>query len=285
MNIKKAIVAIRNVLNVSQSDLAKMLDVSQITINRWESEFDEAEIKNIEKVYSFAFEHNIFINKIYEQILKDGETDVRKIIFHGARNYLEFPIDLKHSKTTNDFGVGFYLGENLNQAGTYVTTSSSPKVYSFELNVSNLKIKRFNVSEEWMLTIAYYRGWLEKYKDSMILKKIIAEVEQNDVIIAPIADNKMFNLISEFVRGEITDKQCEHALAATNLGMQYVLRTEKAIENLKLLDMLYISEPERKSFVIQRSELNLVSQSKVQVARIEFRGKGRYVEELLKWEN
>ena len=78
-----------------------------------------------------------------------------------------------------------------------------------------------------MLVIAYYRGWLTQYKHNEIIDKIVKKVENVDVIIAPIADNRMFDLISKFVDGSVTNEQCEHALAATNLSNQYVIKTTK----------------------------------------------------------
>lgn len=107
------------------------------------------------------------------------------------------------------------MGENLKQASTYISNSNSAKVFAFELDLEKLKVKKFNVNKEWMLAIAYYRGWLEDYKNHLIITKIVNEIEKNDIIIAPIADNKMFDLISEFVTGEITNMQCHNALAVS----------------------------------------------------------------------
>ena len=73
-----------------------------------------------------------------------------------------------------------------------------------------------------MMTIAYYRGALDKYKDHAIITRIIKDSRNCDYIIAPIADNRMFKIIDSFIQGEITDEQCKHCLAATNLGKQYV---------------------------------------------------------------
>ena len=44
----------------------------------------------------------------------------------------------------------------------------------------------------------------------------------------------MFQIINSFIDGEITDEQCKHCLAATNLGYQYVFVTPKSTKHLKL---------------------------------------------------
>ncbi|MCF0237695.1 MAG: DUF3990 domain-containing protein, partial [Sphaerochaetaceae bacterium] len=115
-----------------------------------------------------------------------------------------------------------------------------------------------------------------------LVRTIIDKIEEHDVIIAPIADNRMFDIISEFVNGEITDLQCEHSLAATNLGYQYVLRTKEAINNLELINTSYVSFNEKVSLIKTRLDMDNISKDKVKVSRIEFRGKGQYIDELLK---
>ena len=226
MNVSKELLVIRELLNLTQEELSKKLDVSFETINRWELEKHDVETRNVEKIYNFAYSNGIFLNSIYEQLLiEEYNHNHIKVLFHGCKlDCLSFPIDLNHSKATNDFGKGFYLGENFKQASTYISNSSNSNVYVFSLDTKDLNIYKFDVTIEWMIAIAYYRGGLNKYSSSKYLQSIIKEIEKKDVIIAPISDNKMFDIIAEFTRGEITDLQCEHALAATNLGNQYVLR-------------------------------------------------------------
>lgn len=284
MNVVKELIIIRELLGITQEELAKKLGVSFETINRWEKDKNEIEIKNINKLYNFAFENKIYINSIYELLfLEEFQKDTNKVLFHGSKsNEINFPLDLSYSKLNNDFGVGFYLGENYRQAATYIANGNSVSVYAFNLNLNGLRIKKFNVDKEWMIAIAYYRGWLKEYLNHPYVDKIISSVNEHDVIIAPIADNRMFDIISEFVRGEITDLQCEHALAATNLGFQYVLKSENALKNISLIKPLYVCSREKEKLVNLRLEMSDLSQDKVRVARIEYRGKGQYIDELLK---
>ena len=92
-----------------------------------------------------------------------------------------------------------------------------------------------------MLTIAYYRGNLDEYKEHPVVQELINEAKNCDYIVAPIADNRMFQIINSFIVGEITDEQCKHCLAATNLGNQYVFTSGKAARRLKILERSYIS--------------------------------------------
>ena len=58
----------------------------------------------------------------------------------------------------------------------------------------------------------------------------------------------MFRIIDSFINGEITDEQCKHCLAATNLGFQYILLNNKAISQLRELECCYFSKEERKEY-------------------------------------
>lgn len=283
MRVNKELKVIRELLSLTQEDLALNIGVSLDTISRWENEKTNIEEKNIDVIYNYALEKGININKIYEQIYyEDCEKTNSKLLFHGARNVIELPLDLKYSKENNDFGKGFYLGENFEQASTYIANTSSKYVYSFSLNTNKLKVEKFNVNTEWMLAIAYYRGWLHNYNQNELIINIIKKVETADIIIAPIADNRMFDLISEFVDGVITNEQCEHALAATNLGNQYVIKSKTALEKLDFIKLFFLSSKEKEMYKNKRLENNNTNLNKVKVARIEYRGKGQYIDELLK---
>lgn len=283
MNISKEISVIRELLNLTQQELASKLEVSFQTINRWENEKTDVEDKNVEKVYLFAYQNKIYLNDIYEQLfLEEYQKDDTVLLFHGCKNKLELPIDLKHSKENNDFGPGFYLGETFKQAATYIANSASTNVSTFTLNLKDLQVVNFDVNRDWMIAIAYYRGWIDQYKWHPIVQLIVNKVDRADIVKAPIADNRMFDIISEFVRGEITDLQCEHALAATNLGMQYVVKSDRGLNNLMFVRRNYLTKIDKEKCIKQRLEMNNLSQSKVKVARIEYRGKGQYIDELLK---
>ena len=91
------------------------------------------------------------------------------------------------------------------------------------------------------------------------VKEIVNKINEADVIVAPIADNRMFDLISEFVDGVITNEQCEHALAASNLGSQYVIKTKKGLDNLKYIKLFYLSNKEKEEYKDKRLENNNIN--------------------------
>ncbi|MBQ8292356.1 MAG: DUF3990 domain-containing protein [Bacilli bacterium] len=268
---------VRELLGISQADLAEELGVEILTIQRIENEVTRTSKRTIENFYNFVYNKKIYLNKIKEMFYLEDLRE-EKLLFHGSKNN----IDTKRSRKNNDFGQGFYCGESYEQAAAFVENFEDSKIYYFAFDTKNLKSLKYIVDQNWMLTIAYFRGTLDKYKEHQKIKKLISKLNEADYIIAPIADNKMFRIIDSFIRGEITDEQCKHCLSATNLGYQYVLLTDNAIGKLRTLECCYMPVDERKNYRRIKTEDNKISEDKVRLARIKYRGKGQYIDEILK---
>lgn len=65
-NFSKDLKAIREILELTQTELAAQLGVDQKTISRNETEKNEPSEKLLEQVYTYAFQKNIKINKLKE---------------------------------------------------------------------------------------------------------------------------------------------------------------------------------------------------------------------------
>ena len=55
-------------------------------------------------------------------------------------------------------------------------------------------------------------GALDEYKEHPTIKMLAEQSRDCDYIIAPIADNRMFQIINSFINGEITDEQSNTVL-------------------------------------------------------------------------
>ena len=280
-NFSKDLKSIREILGVSQSEFADQIGVEQVTISRNELGKTNPSAKILENVYTFAFAKNIKINKLKEMFWRDDLKKHEKLLFHGAKSKIDGEIDIHRGRHNNDFGQGFYAGESYEQAISFVSGFENSSVYYICFNDDDLTYKRYEVNQEWMMTIAYYRGALDEYKNHPVVKKIIEQSRACDYIIAPIADNRMFQIINSFIEGELTDEQCKHCLAATNLGMQYIFVSEKAVSQAKLIERCYISQNEREYYKNIRLEESKLGANKVKLARKQYRGKGQYIDEIL----
>ncbi|MDO4649623.1 MAG: DUF3990 domain-containing protein [Eubacteriales bacterium] len=280
-NFSEDLKSIREILGISQEKFAKQLGVEQVTISRNETGKTEPSVNLLESVYSYAFKNNIRINKLKEMLWRENLDTNMKLLFHGAKGCIEGAIDIHKGRSNNDFGRGFYTGESYEQAVSFVSGFDKSCVYYLGFDDRQLTCKKYAVDQEWMMTIAYYRGALEEYKEHPTIKAFVDNSRKCDYIIAPIADNRMFQIINSFIAGELTDEQCKHCLAATNLGMQYVMVSDKAAARIKIVERAFISEKEREYFRNVRTNDSKLGDDKVKLAKRQYRGQGRYIDEIL----
>ena len=230
-----------------------------------------------EKIYSYAYENKYRINSVKEDLIKEKYQNV---LFHGSKKGLS-EITIIGARENCDFGKGFYLGETYSQALSFVCEMDKSSVYSFKYTLEDLNIKRFQCDLEWMIAICYYRGKLRDYSSNPIVDKIVTEIEMADVVIAPIADNKMFYVMAQFIDGEINADVALHSLSASKLGFQFVFKTEKSLNNLVPIEKYYISLPEREDCRKLLNDRSYEIDTKLKLAKREFRA-GLYIEEILK---
>ncbi len=280
-NFSEDVKSIREILNLTQLGFAREIGVEQVTISRTELGKTEPSSKLLESTYSFAFAKNIKINKLKEMFWRDNLERHEKLLFHGAKSSIEGEIDICRGRTNNDFGPGFYTGESYEQAISFVAGFAESSVYYLKFDGRNLRGKMYEVNQEWMMTIAYYRGALDEYQEHPVVKELVQQSKNYDYIVAPIADNRMFQIIHLFIEGEITDEQCRHCLAATNLGMQYIFISEKAVSCAKLVERCYISANEKEYYKRARTDDSKLGADKVKLARKQYRGTGQYIDEIL----
>lgn len=280
-NIKKDIDMICHLEGITTTELADKLDISRTVLYQW-IEKGISNKKDLDLFYNYIYHSKHDLKKVKEQLYREELSAKNQILlFHGAKTDIQGEIRISKTKEDNDFGKGFYCGETLEQSSTFVSGYKDSNVYMLSFDPKGLKNETFKIDRKWMLTIAYYRKTIgdfshAKYLDSLPIK------EDVDYIIAPIADNRMFEIINNFIDGFITDKQCQYCLSATNLGMQYVFKSEKSLKQLKILEKCYLSPFEKEKYKKEKLEQSLINADKVKFALKEYRNQGKYVEELLK---
>ena len=274
-NIREDIGFILEAEKINNTELSERTKVSRTTLDAIEKQ-GKARDDVCEKIYAYAYESKYRINSVKEALVKEKYRDV---LFHGSKNGLT-EVAISGSRDNCDFGKGFYLGETYNQALSFVCEKEKSCVYSFRYSLAELKIKRFECNLEWMLAICYYRGTLGEFSLNSKVRQIVADVEAADVVIAPIADNKMFYVMAQFTEGEINADVALYSLSASKLGLQFIFRTEKALQNLVPIEKLYLSSPEREDCRRVLNERSYEIDTKLKLAKREFKT-GLYIEEIL----
>ena len=281
-NLREDIKMVMELLDLQINDIAGIMGVEPITINRLLKNNIIIAKENMERLYSYVYRKKIHLNLIKSTLYEEDGEDYSKVLYHGAKDKITEPISLARGRENNDFGKAFYTGEGYPQAASFVSNRSDSRVYVFNLNVHKLNGLELGVNLEWMIMIAYFRGRLKRYENHPYILKLLDKLKGVDYIKAPIADNRMFMIIDTFIAGEITDMQCRHALACANLGNQYVLISDKAIKELKPIDTLYLCEDEKSYYLNKRLEDSSISNDKVRLARIKYKNQGVYIDEVLK---
>lgn len=272
---------ILTLLDMTIQEFANELGVSYSTVSRWKERGETVSPANLEKIYEYAFKKRIRLNKIKEQLFREECLEDHALLFHGAKTDISGRISVERSRKNNDFGQGFYCGESLEQSAMFVSNYPRASLYMLDFDKTGMQELRLGVEQDWMLMIAFFRGKLTAYENHPIIQRILNRLNGIDYVVAPIADNRMFQIIDSFIEGEITDVQCRHCLSATNLGNQYVFLTQRAADRIQILRKCYLASVEKEDYISIRSEDAEVSNDKVKIARKQYRGQGKYIEDIL----
>ena len=274
---------IKKLLKLSDEVLcSEYLNVSKMTYYRWKDQKQIPSNNDLEFFYNAIYLKKINLNKVKEELYLSLNSENVKILMHGSKTNLNGEISVTYGQSGKDFGQGFYAGESIDQAISFVSTYPTSSLYFLKLNnFLNIKKLELDISLDWLILVAYNRGRLEKYKNSNFLKKILEKAKNADLIIAPIADNSMYAIINEFLNGTITDEQCINAVSANRLGKQYVFLNDDIIsQNLEILEKCYLCTNEKKEYNSKKLMENNVGKQKVIMAKRKYAGKGKYIEEL-----
>lgn len=281
----------------SFNSICRKMDISQVDYIAIKNGELEPTKQQLENIYNFAYTNGLYLNEItWQECLDEYRHDKVKVCTHGARTYIKGEIRLDanglgtaerseiaayRGGESNDFAGGFYIGQNISQAGMFVGKDPNSSLYFLTFDPKGLKCAYFDVDTEWMLAIGLFRGKLNEYEDNVKLRAIRDKVDNCDFVFGPIADNSLFEVIDSFIQGEITDKQCLYSLSATHLGYQYVLKTQKALDHLQLRKHLYYCAVEKSIYNKQAETETMTSANKAIIAKKRYAGQGQYINEIL----
>ncbi len=261
---------------INKLELSESTGISRATLDSIEKK-GVATNEVCEKLYSYIYERNYRINPVKEELIKEKYGNV---LFHGSKYGLS-EVTVSGSRNNCDFGNGFYLGQTYNQALSFVCEYDKASVYSFRYSFDGLKTVEFGCSLDWMLAICFFRGTIKEYEKSSMVQQIVKRIDDADIVIAPIADNKMFYVMSQFAEGEINADVALHSLSASSLGLQYIIKTERALKKCIPIERYYLCGSERNdcrdALIVRGYEID----TKLKLAKREFK-EGLYIEELLR---
>lgn len=164
-------------------------------------------------------------------------------LYHGSKQIISNP-KCFGSKKDNDYGPAFYLTKDLKSAHEWACRNNIIGVVNeYELNTRGLKILNLTDKDKysvlnWLAILLHYRsldeGFVKAFKNRLekIQSKYFIDVTNYDLVIGFRADDAYFRFPLDFVRGNLTLEQLEYSFNLGNLGIQYVITSQKGIDNL-----------------------------------------------------
>lgn len=280
--MKELIKTIRNRANMSQEQFAISLGTTAVSINRWENGKSIPNQMAQKNLYQFCREHNIDVaNIVVERFcLEHPESEGQEILYHGSKKGIVGDI-APVSRAECDFGQGFYMGTATLQPLTLVCAEEKPKFYTVEFDLSGLTILEVEIGMDWAMMIAYYRKQMEKVKGTEIYEKYAHFADGYDVIVGYIANDRMYTELARFFNGTITDVALLKCLSVLDLGRQYVAVTQKACDQIRIIEERDLHLLERLALqdksVARRAEGVALADEVVK----QYRREGRFFDEIL----
>ena len=250
---------IREYLNISQTELAGLLNVTFATVNRWENgraipnKLAQTTLYDICKENEVPV-YDITLNKIAKAAESVSPTKGRILLYHGSKSGIEGRIEPK-SRSQCDFGKGFYMGTDPSQALTLICDYDKSKFYVVSVDTTFLNMIEVSADIEWAMLVAYHRGRMEIIKGTPLYEKYRNLSKDKDIIIGSIANDRMFYVIDNFFIGNITDAALVGSLSALQLGKQYVAVTQKGCDAIQIEAEVELSHLER-LFIQEVAEAN-----------------------------
>lgn len=159
------------------------------------------------------------------------------VLYHGSNVAID-NINLSRSNKGKDFGRGFYLNPNYDQALSMAKTKvdllemGNPIVTSFEFDIEGakkdgLKMKLFeDYSVEWAEFIVLNRK-----------NKSNEQAHDYDIVIGPIADDKVGLQVRLFAEGNMDiDKLISRIKYYGDKSIQYFFSTENSLKYLSRIE-------------------------------------------------
>ena len=116
------------------------------------------------------------------------------LLYHGSKEEVVYP-EIRITRYTKDFSWGFYCTNNYQQAYRWADRRSADGIVNIYRYVENpeLKILRFpEMSDEWLDFIIACRS---------------GESHDYDIVIGAMADDQIYNYVSDYMDGTITREQ------------------------------------------------------------------------------
>jgi len=159
------------------------------------------------------------------------------LLYHGSNVAVKEPRLIEQTRGL-DFGAGFYLTSREEQAQDFSKTSISRR----KTGVPTVSIfEYYEIAAKKALGIKVFpepdAKWLAFVRDNRL--KVYAG-KQYDLIIGPVANDRVFPTIQALIIGQFTVEAALVALKPYTLFDQYCFATEKSLQKLRFIESVIL---------------------------------------------
>lgn len=154
------------------------------------------------------------------------------ICYHGSDTVVDAPKILE-AKRPLDFGGGFYVTSNKEQAVAWAKRVA----YRNNSHKHCVNIYEFDLEQaEQEATVLKFEKADEKWLDFICANRSGRSIDDYDIVIGPVADDKVYRVVILFENGDIDKESALKRLKAEVLSDQILFHTEKALRFLKFIE-------------------------------------------------
>ena len=171
----------------------------------------------------------------------------RRVLYHGSPDVIGQPV-LGMGKLYNDYGRGFYCTEHIELAKEWACTEGvDGYVNQYEIETDSLRILNLSSGEytilHWLALLVAYRNLrlstpVMRRGADWLREHFLLDIAEYDVIIGYRADDSYFSFARAFLNNQISLAQLSYAMELGKLGEQFVLKSQKAFDEVKFVSYL-----------------------------------------------
>ena len=149
-------------------------------------------------------------------------------LYHGSNVEVKQP-ELFPNLRALDFGAGFYLTSNINQAIRWAKVVTKRR-QSGQAIVNSYQFNQFLLAN---LNVLYFETANDEWLDFVVANRKGLNFTANyDLVIGPVANDATLPVIDDYMDGRYTKQEAVARLLPQNLTDQYAFLTQKALDLL-----------------------------------------------------
>ena len=159
-------------------------------------------------------------------------------LYHGSTMVVHKP-NVKRGRKRTDFGRGFYLTTNFEQARRWALLKQQREISTkaivsvFEFDEAILNSSSYNV-----LT---YNGPTEEWLNFVVKNRKTGTAHNYDYVMGPVANDQLYATIAMYERGSLTVEAAIVQLKSHVLFNQLSCHNTNAITNLKFIEAVEVA--------------------------------------------